>query len=182
MQYFIKGFVAAAFVAVLASAPAAPVWANAYDDFKVATAAMTAGKLDEAIRLFTRVIESGEFSGKNLGLAYNNRGWVYNAKRQHDRAIADLTRALSLQPNNKYAYNSRGIAYGKKGQYDRAIADYNKATKIDPNFGPAYSNRGVAHEKLGRKDLAIADYRKAARLLPKHPGPRQALKRLGAKP
>jgi tetratricopeptide (TPR) repeat protein len=90
--------------------------------------------------------------------------------RIYDRAIADYTQAIRLDPNEAGGYNQRGTAYAQKGDYDRAIADYTQAIRIVPNFSYAYSNRGAAYYGKGDSDRAIADYAQAIRLDPNNAG------------
>ena len=85
-----------------------------------------------------------------------------------DRAIADYTQAIRLDPNDAFAYNNRGITYKNKGDYDRAIADYTQALRLDPNDAAVYNNRGVAYADKGHLDRAIADYTQALQLDPNH--------------
>jgi tetratricopeptide (TPR) repeat protein len=49
-----------------------------------------------------------------------------------DRAIADYTQAIQLDPKSGRAYYGRGLVYRKKGDTDRAIADFTQAIKLDP--------------------------------------------------
>jgi hypothetical protein len=44
-------------------------------------------------------------------LAYINRGNVYGGKNDHDRAIADHTRAIELDPKVPSAFTGRGLSY-----------------------------------------------------------------------
>ena len=74
--------------------------------------------------------------------AYYNRGVAYSDKGDTDRAIADFTEAIRLDPKYANAYVNRGVAYGDKGENDRAIADYTEAIRLDPKFAHAYCNRG----------------------------------------
>jgi tetratricopeptide (TPR) repeat protein len=87
-------------------------------------------------------------------------------KAVYDRAIADYTQALRLDPNIALAYNNRGMAYAGKGDYDRAIADYTQALRLDPNIALAHNNRGMAYADKGDYDWAIADYTQALRIDP----------------
>jgi tetratricopeptide (TPR) repeat protein len=87
-------------------------------------------------------------------------------KAVYDRAIADFTQAIRLDPNNANAYRERGNAYSDKGDYDRAIADYNQALRLDPNLAAAYNTRGFAYYMKGDYDRAIADYNQALRINP----------------
>jgi tetratricopeptide (TPR) repeat protein len=74
---------------------------------------------------------------------------VYYTKRDYDRAIADYTQAIRLDPNLALAYLSRGAAYGNKGGYDRAIADWEAVLKIDPNNAQAKQNIEKARQARG---------------------------------
>ena len=51
-------------------------------------------------------------------------------KGQLDLAIADFSKALSLDPQLAGAYADRGRAYELKGQRDKAIADYRKSLTL----------------------------------------------------
>ncbi len=110
MRYFVKAFAAFALVAALASAPVVPAWANALADFNAARAAKNEGNLDAAIRLYTKVIQSGEFFGSNLAATHYNRANAYFALRRYDHAIVDFTKAIALKPNYAFAYINRGTA------------------------------------------------------------------------
>jgi tetratricopeptide (TPR) repeat protein len=86
----------------------------------------------------------------------------------HDRAIADFSRVIELNPQDARAFYSRGIALLHKGDRDRAIADYTKAVEISPEFIEAYVSRGIVYQAGGDRDHAIADYSKAIEINPQH--------------
>jgi tetratricopeptide (TPR) repeat protein len=108
-----------------------PGWAGGLDDINAGLAAASGGNYDEAIRLFTKGIASGELSGENLSKVYNNRGDAWVKKGDSDKAIADYTKAIEIMPKDAAAYGNRGIAWDDKGAYDQAVADYTKAAEID---------------------------------------------------
>ena len=110
----------------------------------------------------TAVIQSGP-----RAWAFNNRGSAYGRKGDYDRAIADSTEAIRLDPKDAHAYNNRGHAYYGKGDYDRAIGDYTEAIRLDPKDAKVFENRGVAYNLKGDFDRAIADSTEAIRLDPK---------------
>jgi hypothetical protein len=93
----------------------------------------------------TALIGSGKYSGRNLAVAFTNRGGAYDDKRDEDRAIADHDQAIKIDPKLHLAFNNRANAYGRKGDIDRAIADYDQAIRIDPKFFEAYNNRGTTY-------------------------------------
>ena len=123
--------------------------------------------LDRQISGCTEIITKGRETKDNLAAAYNNRGYAYGHKGDYDRAIADFSKAIELDPKDAETYFNRGYAYGHKGDYDRAIADFSKALELDPKAVVAYNSRGAAYEHKGDHDRAIADFSKVLELDPK---------------
>jgi tetratricopeptide (TPR) repeat protein len=63
---------------------------------------------------------------------------VHNLKSEHDRVIADFTKAIELQPNAPgrllaSRYLMRGLAYQQKHNADLAIADFRRSLAINPD-------------------------------------------------
>src|SRR5437016_5951869 len=75
----------------------------------------------------TALIQSGQVSKNDLAPVFNRRGIAYARKGELDKAIADFTDAIHLEPDYAAAFNSRGTIYYYKGDYDKAIADYSAA-------------------------------------------------------
>jgi len=89
------------------------------------------------------------------------------AERQiYQRAIADFTQAIRLDPNNANTYNERGRAYSQIEDYNRAVADFTQAIRLEPNFASAYSGRGSAYRELNDLNRALADFNQAIQLVP----------------
>ena len=123
---------------------------------------LRAGKSNEAIQEFTRVIELDP----TLVEAYLNRGTAWHDKRKPDKAIEDYNIAIELDPNDDLAYNNRGNAWSDKGEYDKAIENFNKAIELNPNLVFAYSNRGNVWNNKQELNKAIEDFNKAIELNP----------------
>ena len=87
-------------------------------------------------------------------------------QERYDKAFADLSEALRLNPNDAIAYRYRGDVWKAKGEYDKAIADYNDAIKNDPKYVGALNNRGGAWYAKREFDRALADYNDAIKLAP----------------
>src|SRR5262249_53959382 len=85
--------------------------------------------LDEAIRLDPRFAD-----------AYYQRGHVWMAKRDYDKAIRDYTEAIRLDSQDAIYYSSRGYAWASKKDFDKAIQDYTEAIRLAPQHSFAYSD------------------------------------------
>ena len=127
-------------------------------------------KGDAAIAACTRAIESKKFKRKKfkrtLSLLYTNRGVEYEIKKEWDKATADHSEAIKVDPKNYAAYNNRGNAYAAKGSYDLAIADFDEAIKLKPEYADAYFNRSIAKRYKGDFSGADADVAQAKALDP----------------
>lgn len=141
-------------------------WAGPKEDVVEGLAAGKKDKLDEAIHLFTRAIESGGLEKETIVSALNNRGVAYRRKGSFDSAIADYTRAIELAPDFAAAYSNRGLAYAKNDLYDLSIEDLTQAINIDPDNADSYLKRGNAYFDKGEYEQAIADFNSAIVLEP----------------
>ena len=81
-------------------------------------------------------------------------------------AVADLTRAIALEPDNAAAYNLRGIVRADAGDLETALADFTAALDLNPEDYGALFNRGLTH--LRRSDLpaALDDFNAALAIRP----------------
>ncbi len=135
---------------------------GADDWFERGLSNLRAHRYDEAVKAFSKVIETKPFHIK----AYNNRGIAWCKKGVYDQAMMDYDSALRIDPGCAEAYCNRGAIWFYKGNYDRAIADYDRVLEIEPLFAKAYTNRGAAWFCKGDYDRAIADYSKALEINP----------------
>ena len=128
----------------------------------------------ELIKMLTEK-QSSNASSNNDAEAYNNRGNAYYEKGDYDRAIAEYTEAIRLDPNFAEAYNNRGSVYGVKGDLDRAISDFSQAIRLNPNYAEAYNNRGMAY--YGKRDYVktAEDWAATLRIDPNHSDARKNL-------
>jgi len=77
---------------------------------------------------------------ERIFFAYNNRAAAFYKKGQVDKAIADYSKAIALDPTNEGIYNNRGMAYASQKKYDRAIADFETAIELNPGDNSGYYN------------------------------------------
>ena len=94
--------------------------ALAADDFQ----ACANGSDDAAIAACTRAIASGNYRGRELAALYENRGYAWVKNFEHDRATADYTEAIRLDPKLALAYYNRGVIWEVRHNLQNALADF----------------------------------------------------------
>jgi tetratricopeptide (TPR) repeat protein len=127
-----------------------------------------------------------------VAAAYAHRGRCYAKKGEYDKAIADFTEAIQLNPTETDHFWQRCKCYAEKGEHDKAIADFKEvirfggvlslfveedlcdtiiahfteAIRLDPKGADNYFWRGKVYSARHEHDKAIADYTEAIRLDP----------------
>jgi Flp pilus assembly protein TadD len=72
------------------------------------------------------------------------RGQAALREENFDKAVAEFTEAIRLDPKDFLGYRYRGFAYASTKQWDNAIADFSELIRLDPKDSNAYANRGGA--------------------------------------
>jgi tetratricopeptide (TPR) repeat protein len=119
-----------------------------------------------AIAACDRLISSRRLKSHDLALEYNRRGFLYEKRSDHDRALADFNQAIRLDSNLAVVYNNLGWVYNNKGEFDRAIPDFDRAIRLNQNLVIAFTNRALAFNGKHDYDRAISDLDQAIRLDP----------------
>ncbi|MFC1806510.1 tetratricopeptide repeat protein, partial [Planctomycetota bacterium] len=114
-----------------------------------------------------RLARAGEAGADELC----KRGKALTAIGCVDEAIAILTKAIALRPDEPSAFHGRGKAWAKKGDLDKAIADQTTAIGKAPNGWQHYNERGKAWWAKGNMDKARTDFDRAYDLAKKHGPP-----------
>ena len=105
-------------------------------------------------------------SGRRDAWAFDNRGMEYGDKGDLDRAIADFTEAIRLDPKLDNVYRNRGWALARQNQHERAISDQTEAIRQNPGNVDAYNERGKSYAATGNSARALGDYNQAIRINP----------------
>src|SRR5262249_23636862 len=118
-------------------------------------------KLAESVREFERGIELNP----NYATAHQWYGRLpLLMTGQFDRAIAELKRAVALDPVSPIIHSDLGTVYLVARRYDEAIEQFHNALELDPQFYWAHRNLGSALELKGAPGEAIAEYQRALQL------------------
>ena len=124
-----------------------------------------AGRVADYLRAIK--LDPNAVPASKLEVAYHDSGIIRASLGAYDAAIADLSQAIELKPNDQDLFNDRGVAKWNKGDLDGAIADYNQAIATNPKTAArSYRNRALLKNGKGDKDGAIADYDQAIELEP----------------
>lgn len=87
---------------------------------------------DRRIAGCTRVLADSTETAANRSIAFNNRGNARGVKGEFERAIADYTEAIRLDPESVWPASNRGRAYLFSGDVAKARADFQQARNLDP--------------------------------------------------
>lgn len=167
--------------------------------FREAMAAHQAGRLDEAERLYRRVLRAddkqfpvlmmlGMLSAQQgklaeaerllrSALAINpgnaeaqyNYGNVLLGLQRFDDAFTAFGNALTLNPSLAEAPLNRGGILMSQRRYQEALDCFDAAIQINQNYSEAHCNRGNALEELKRFEEALASYDSALAINPNNP-------------
>jgi Flp pilus assembly protein TadD len=119
---------------------------------------------DEALDYFSQQIQLNPAEPA----FWNNRGRVWDEKKEHDKAIADYEKAAELLPNDPTTHNNIGTAYQSKGDHAGAIKHFDAALKADPTDATVFYNRGRANQYTGNYSAAAEDYAESIRVDPNY--------------
>lgn len=135
----------------------------AFADFSACNAALRTKDLDQKIVHYTTCIEKGNLQKTDRAGALNNRGVAYMQKGELDKALADFSQSIALDPRWGTAHINRARIYFEQGKLDLAKADLDKAVRLDParQRPEAYAIRAGIHQIRGEYADAIDDYDQA---------------------
>ncbi|MEQ1744730.1 MAG: tetratricopeptide repeat protein [Saprospiraceae bacterium] len=128
--------------------------------------------------LWTHVMK---YEDDKNSLPYWNRGQYLRSQGNYDAALADYTKAITIEPKNAELTNSRGKTYfdmAMGGKYkgreaeltQKAVADFNeglgKPTIKPKTRSEMLINRGAAMASMGRLDDALRDLNEGISIQP----------------
>jgi tetratricopeptide (TPR) repeat protein len=83
-----------------------------------------------------------------------------------ERAIADFTEAIRIEPKDADLYSMRGDAHAMRQDHAKAIADFTTALRLSPNNATTYYSRGRAYALSKDHENAVKDFTECLRLKP----------------
>jgi WD40 repeat protein/tetratricopeptide (TPR) repeat protein len=148
-------------------APAEPA-ISADDEVLAARTAMVDQDWDAAIRHFGRAIDVVEQGGSCAAPTFNLYGERATAEAyvgDYRSSLADLDRALAMEPGEWHYLDARARAHYVLGGYEAAVTDWSAALEHVPASGDARAGvllyRAASYRQLDRPTEALADLRAA---------------------
>jgi tetratricopeptide (TPR) repeat protein len=115
------------------------------------------GRFEDSIKALDDLVQTDPGA-----VSYGWRGWYYHKRSQFDRALADLDKALSYDPNFAILYSLKGQVYLYTKEYERAVAAYTRSLDLRTDTpGSSYWSRSLALRALHRTDKAEKDAQSA---------------------
>ncbi|MFK7950255.1 MAG: tetratricopeptide repeat protein [Saprospiraceae bacterium] len=130
------------------------------------------GKNEEAIGKFDKLITLND----NDEESFVYRAILNKRLRNYDAVLADLDKAIEINPDYNFAYEARAdfFTYSLADNFEQAVKDYTKIiTTFDENI-PAnnqafvYNNRGFAKYQAKDFESAIEDINQSIELFPEN--------------
>lgn len=146
-------------VPLLLLATSASAWAGDIDVCR------KKGQIPSEVRIqaCNAVIDGQQAPAADVAFAYYKRAITASSDPKADPAqvMADVSKAIDIDPKLTEAYAFRALGYNKAMQYDKALADISTAVDLAPDRWGLYWLRATIHTRQKDFKAAIADYRDA---------------------
>lgn len=93
-------------------------------------------------------------------------GALHFSEGNLDKAIADFSGVIQLNPTNDFAILNRATAYRAKGEFAKSIKDWSKYILLNPTNHLAFQQRASCFAAIDEFDRALGDWNKSLRLDP----------------
>ena len=129
----------------------------------------------------TEAIRNDDLLLRDLAATHTNRGIIYAANGQLDRAMKDHNTAALLAPGMGKIYVNRGNVYHQTHEYVTALADYGRALELaNVQLDIVHYNRSLTLVRLKRWDDALAALETALAVNPESARVKRKLDQLNA--
>ncbi|MBI5599623.1 MAG: tetratricopeptide repeat protein [Deltaproteobacteria bacterium] len=109
---------------------------------------------------FTSCVAAPERKKEDASIHYR-MGEVFFAERNYSSALAELTRAVEIYPDDPASRHLLGMTYFAKGMLPEAGTHLKKAVELKPDYAEAHVNLGVVYLELRDWDTAILHFNAA---------------------
>ncbi len=136
------------------------------------------GSAQATVRGCNWLIRNRAYPGKRH-ILISNLGWGYYRLKQNGRALADFSKAISMNPRYVKAYHNRVLVLFRLGRFKQAVRDLHTIIRLKPRNDTAHFNLGLAYKALGNRAAAIRAFRAGQRIAPRNTNFAKQLRRMG---
>ncbi|ESZ12949.1 hypothetical protein X737_26090 [Mesorhizobium sp. L48C026A00] len=112
--------------------------------------------LQEAERLVNQVLSNKNLSPQVARLAHWLHAWLLTVKGDHDRAVAEMNKAIAAAPYNAFTLTDAGSIFLQAGQPEKALELTDAAAARDPGLSWFFNYvRGFIFIVLGKNEEAV---------------------------
>jgi len=113
-------------------------------------------QFEDAIALYSQILELKPEKSSVCSLIYKHRGMANFAQSKYEDAIEDFTHALDLDKSYKTAYY-RGVVHSVLKEHSKAIDDFTLSLELNPFQAFCLFRRGQAYYHVGDYPQALSD-------------------------
>ncbi len=95
---------------------------------------------------------------KKESVEYFNKGNKFFEDKKYNEAIVELTRALTLYPDDLDALRERFISCANVGNWEQVMIDCDKSINIEPSYSLPHYYRALCYQRKRNFTKAIDDY------------------------
>jgi tetratricopeptide (TPR) repeat protein len=103
----------------------------------------------------------------DASLPHYNLGTILLSMGKDEEAMAELKKALALNPKNPKIYHNMGVMFYKRDMFDEAMKYYESALKLHLDSPEIHKDYGLALWREGLLDEAAGHFEEAVRLNPR---------------
>lgn len=102
----------------------------------------------------------------NSVFALINKALIFSERKIFDIAIANVTKAMTLKPDDAELYLTRGDIYKASADTPKALADYEQAAKLAPRSNIPYTKRIALFKEAKAVADLVAEYDRYVKAFP----------------
>lgn len=130
--------------------------------FRLAGQAHRAGRLDEAISSYLRLLSVRPYHAE----LHNNLGVALRLAGKLDASVSHHRLSLASDPDNPALHSNLGNALRAASRFDQAVQHHFQSIALNRDYGEGFFNLALCLRDLGRLDEAISCFGRALALNP----------------
>jgi len=124
------------------------------------------GDYENALLLYTDLIDNFKLPDNVKSIIVNHRGMVFFIISEYEKSEKDFSEAIKYDKDNFRAFKNRSMTYRLLNKYDRALDDINHSLNLNSFQADAYYNKALILNDLNDFSKAIEECNKTINIKP----------------